>query len=179
VRPILLLLAFFYLPAAAQESLLRQAARLDSEQKCEEAERIYQQVLSRGSPSPALLNNAGNHYLVCGDAEKARVYFERIIRSNPKHGNANLQLARIATDRRKGVQALAYLSLVNDAQPEIRLLRAEASHWAGKQAAAFGMLDGIWKEAAGDRRLAFLYGLTCARIGAYERAEAAFNTVLV
>ena len=41
------------------------------------------------------------------------------------------------------------------------------------------MLDGLLKEAAADPRLGFLYGLTCARIGAYDRAEAAFNTVLV
>ena len=40
------------------------------------------------------------------------------------------------------------------------------------------MLDAVQKEIGGDQRLIFLYGLTCARIGAYARAEAAFNTVL-
>jgi len=137
---IFLLVLIFTLPLEAQESLLRQAAQLDSEQKCGEAEKIYQQVLSRGTPSPALLNNVGNHYVVCGDTEKARSYFERIVKSNPQHGNANLQLARIATERHEGARALEYLSHVADTQAEIRMLRAEASTWAGKQIAALAML---------------------------------------
>ena len=175
---IFLLVLIFTLPLEAQESLLRQAAQLDSEQKCGEAEKIYQQVLSRGTPSPALLNNVGNHYVVCGDTEKARSYFERIVKSNPQHGNANLQLARIATERHEGARALEYLSHVADTQAEIRMLRAEASTWAGKQIAALAMLDAVRKDIGSDQRLVFLYGLTCARIGAYDRAEAAFNSVL-
>ena len=165
--------------AGAQESPLRQAARLDAEQKCGEAERFYQQALAQGPPSPALSNNLGNHYLLCGDAEKARTYFERLVKANPRHVNANLQLARIATDRRQGARALEYLSLVDDSQPATRMLRAEALHWAGKTAAAMAMLDGVQKEAEADPRLEYLYGMTCARIGAYERATAAFNAVLV
>jgi tetratricopeptide (TPR) repeat protein len=173
---VLLVLA---LHAGAQESPLRQAARLDSEQKCGEAERIYRQALAQGPPSTALLNNLGNHYLLCGDTEKARVYFERLVKVDPRHANANLQLARIATDRRQGARALAYLAEVSDSQPATRMLRAEALHWAGKQAAALTMLDGVRKEAAADPRLEYLYGLTAARIGAYERAVEAFNAVLV
>jgi tetratricopeptide (TPR) repeat protein len=40
------------------------------------------------------------------------------------------------------------------------------------------MLDAVQQIAADDSRLLFLFGLTCARIGAYERAESAFNSVL-
>ena len=165
--------------AGAQESPLRLAARLDAEQKCSEAERVYQQAVAQGPPSAALLNNLGNHYLLCGDAEKARAYFERLVKVNPRHVNANLQLARIATDRHQGARALDYLSMVDDSQPATRMLRAEALHWAGKTAAAMAMLDGVQKEAEADPRLQYLYGMTCARIGAYERATAAFNAVLV
>src|SRR5438874_4984503 len=107
----LLLVLLFSLSAGAQD--LREAARLDAEQKCSEAERIYQQALAQGSASAALLNNIGNHYLVCGDSEKARSYFERIVQSNPQHANANLQLAHIATDRHQGARALQYLSRVS------------------------------------------------------------------
>lgn len=163
----------------AQDSALRQAARLDAANKCGEAEPFYQQALAQGSPSLALLNNLGNHYVLCEDAEKARAYFERVIKLNPQHANANLQLARIATDRRQGTRAMQYLARVGDSGPTIRMLRAEALHWAGNQAAALTMLDGLLKEAASDQRLGFLYGLTCARIGAYDRAEAAFSAVLV
>jgi len=173
-------LAVWFAPhAESQDSPLRQAARLDEAHQCREAERLYQQALAQGSPSLALLNNLGNHYILCGDAEKARSYFERVLKFNPQHANANLQLARIATDRHQGTRALEYLARVGDEQPATRMLRAEALHWAGNQAAALTLLDDLRQEAAADPRLGFLYGLTWARIEAYDRAEAAFNTVLV
>src|SRR6266566_10126599 len=52
--------------ARAQEEALRRAARLDAEQKCEEAERYYREAFAAAPALPAVLNNAGNHYLVCG-----------------------------------------------------------------------------------------------------------------
>ena len=113
-----LLVMLSVLPAGAQESLLREASRLDSEQKCDEAEHLYQKALSQGPISIALLNNTGNHYLVCGTPEKAEPYFQRIVKSNPQHGNANLQLARMATGRHQGAQALSYLARVGGSQPE-------------------------------------------------------------
>jgi tetratricopeptide (TPR) repeat protein len=164
--------------AQPQESALRQAARLDAAHQCREAERLYQQALAQGTPSLILLNNLGNHYFVCGDPEKARSYFERVLKLNPQHANANLQMARIATDRHQGTRALEYLARVGDGQPATRMLRAEALHWAGNQIAALNMLEGIREEVAADPRLGFQYGLTCARIGAYVRAEEAFNAVL-
>ena len=173
------LLLVFTPRAGAQESPLRRAARLDEERKCGEAEPFYRQALAQGSPSPALLNNLGNHYLLCGDQEKARGYFERLVKLNPQHANANLQLARIAADHHEGARALEYLAHVSDSQPSTRMLRAEALHWAGKTTAALAMLDGVRTEAEADPRLEYLYGMTCARIGAYDRAVGAFNAVLV
>lgn len=164
--------------ARAQESPLRQAARLDAEQKCGEAEQFYQRALAQGPPSAALLNNLGNHYLLCGEEEKARTYFECLVRINPRHANANLQLARLAAGRHDGAQAMKYLAHVNDSQPATRMLRAEAMHWAGKPAAALAVLDGVLREASADPGLEYLYGLTCARVGAYDRAAAAFTVVL-
>jgi tetratricopeptide (TPR) repeat protein len=164
--------------ANAQEALLRQAARLDAEQKCGEAEPIYEAALAQSPASLAVLNNLGNHYVLCGDPEKARVYFERVLKLNPRHVNANLQLARLAADRHEGVRALEYLSKVDDPQPAVRMLRAEALHWAGRQAEALAALDILSKEAAADPRLEYLYGITCARVGDYNRAEAAFNALL-
>jgi Tfp pilus assembly protein PilF len=105
---------------------LRRAAELDNEQKCEEAEGLYRQALRNSSPSAALLNNLGNHYLVCGRPDQAKSWFERLVKLNPAHTNANLQLARIATERKQGARALQYLSHVKDSSPAVRLLRAEA-----------------------------------------------------
>jgi len=178
VALLLLVFAFGTFPAWAQDTSLRRAAQLDAEQKCGESELIYQKALQQGQPSVALRNNAGNHYLICGDKAKARAQFEQILKINPQHGNSNLQLARLAAERHDGARALQYLAHVSDAQPETRMLRAEASHWAGKTAEAQAMLDGVGKEIAGDVRLQYLFGLTCARIADYGRAEAAFTAVL-
>src|SRR5207247_3510604 len=125
--------------AHAQEEALRRAARLDAEQKCEEAERYYREAFAAAPSSPAVLNNAGNHYLVCGQPEKARASFERLLKINSAHANANLQLARLAADQKLGAKALEYLARVKDSAPAVSLLRAEALHWAGRRAVAVAM----------------------------------------
>jgi Flp pilus assembly protein TadD len=101
-----------------------------------------------------------------------------LLKINPAHANANLQLARLAADRKQGARALEYLARVKDSAPAVILLRAEALHWAGKRAAALAILSGMEKDAAQDPRVQFALGVTCARMGLYERAEAAFNAVL-
>jgi tetratricopeptide (TPR) repeat protein len=163
--------------AGAQDQALREAARLDAEGKCDQAEPYYRQALAAGTPSAALLNNAGNHYLVCGQAEKARLHFEALLKLNPAHQNANLQLARIATERRQGAVALGYLAKVTDPAPAVSLLRAEAMHAAGKTAAAAGVLEAVQKGAKNDPRVLFTLGVSAARLGLFERAEAAFGAV--
>ncbi|MGO9897546.1 MAG: tetratricopeptide repeat protein [Bryobacteraceae bacterium] len=164
--------------AAGQDPALSEAARLDSEQKCGDAERIYQQLLTKGSPSSALVNNLGNHYLACGAPDKARVYFERLLKMNPAHVNANLQLARLAIARKEGAQALEYLSRIKVQDPGIVLVRAEALAQAGQREAAVAALEGLAKTAGADPGLLFALGMTYGRMGLYERAEAEFNAVL-
>jgi tetratricopeptide (TPR) repeat protein len=161
-----------------QPQSLREAARLDAEGKCDEAERYYQAALAKGSPTPALLNNVGNHYLVCGQTAKAKSYFEKLLQINPVHANANLQLARIAAEQKQGEKALVYLARVKESDPVVLLLRAEALHWAGKPAASLTILENLQKQAQGDSRLLFLLGVSCARLALYDRAEAAFNGAL-
>ncbi|MFN7993975.1 MAG: tetratricopeptide repeat protein [Bryobacteraceae bacterium] len=164
--------------ASPQDEILREAARLDSEQKCPEAEAFYQKALARGAPSQALLNNLGNHYLACGNPSEARKYFERLLQSNPLHVNSNLQLARMETQQKHGTKALEYLARVKATGPDISLLRAEALLYAGKRAAALQILDTIEKEAGSDQRLQYAVGLTCARAGLYDRAEKTFTALL-
>ena len=168
-------LAFFL---NVQGQSLGDAARLDAEGKCDEAERYYLAALAQGSPSQALLNNAGNHYLVCGETAKAQAYFEKLLQISPLHPNANLQLARIAAEQKQGKKALEYLSRVKQSDPPVLLLRAEALHWAGETPASVALMDSVGKTAQGDPRLLFLLGLSCARLALYDRAEAAFNDAL-
>jgi tetratricopeptide (TPR) repeat protein len=125
-----------------------------------------------------LLNNAGNHYLICGQPGKAESYFEQLLKLNPAHPNANLQLARLAADRKQGTKALQYLSKIQDSSPAIELLRAEASESAGLHARAVRIVDGLRPDADADPRVGFALGIACARMGLYDRAEAAFNRVL-
>lgn len=164
--------------ALAQQQDLREAARLDQEGKCDEAEPHYRRALSAGKPSAAILNNVGNHYLACGQPAKARTYFEQLLAANPDHPNANLQLARIATEKKQGNKALGYLSRIQDSGPAVSLLRAEALYWSGKHAEASAALDAVEKFANNDPRVLFTLGLTAARLGLYDRAEAAFEAVL-
>jgi tetratricopeptide (TPR) repeat protein len=158
---------------------LREAAELDAAHKCDEAESLYRPMLAQGSPSASLLNNVGNHYLVCGQPEKARMYFSQLLKINPAHSNANLQLARLAVEGKDGARALEYLGRVKEPDVAIRLLRAEALYWAARRTDADAALDSLAKEASSDPRVAFALGLSCARLGLFSRAEDAFNAVAV
>ncbi len=176
---VLLLGSAFALLPNLQGQSLRDAARLDAEGKCEEAEQYYKAALANGSPSPALLNNAGNHYLVCGQPAEAQGCFTKLLQINPLHQNANLQLARIAAEQKQGKKALEYLEHVKEVDPQVLVLRAEALYWAGRKAESLSVLDRAATESSTDPRLLFLLGLSCARLALYDRAETAFNDALV
>ncbi len=178
-KPFLLCGSALAFSLIVQAQSLRDAARLDAEGKCEEAEQYYKAALAKGSPSQALLNNAGNHYIICGQPAKAQAYFEKLLQINPLHPNANLQLARMAAEQKQGKKALEFLSRVKESDPPVLLLRAEALHWAGRTAESTAILDRVEKESPGDPRVLYLLGLSSARLGFYERAEDAFNAALV
>ena len=165
--------------AYPQDDELRRAAQLDRDGRCDESERLYENALEKGAASAPLLNNVGNHYLICAQPAKARIYFERLLALNPEHANANLQLARLATEQKQGKQAMQYLAHVKESGPAIRLLRAEASYYAGDHAVALRIFDSLQQESNSDPRVLFSLGLTCARVGLYDRAETAFQGVLV
>lgn len=160
----------------AQPQTLAEAARLDAAGQCQQAEPFYQKALAAPSPSPPLLNNGGNHYLICGQPDKARPLFERLLRLNPTHRNANLQLAAMAVAGRQGKAALGYLRHVPATDPPVPLLRAEALHQAGEPASALRELDAL--AALPDPRIQAALGALCGRLGLYERAETAFEAVL-
>lgn len=109
---------------------LREAARLDQAGRCDESEKIYSQALRQGTPAPSLLNNAGNHYLICGQPAKARDLFERLLRLQPNHPNATLQLARLAigaSDYARAEQLLSPLAAARPADFEVLFLFGQAA----------------------------------------------------
>ena len=130
------------------------------------------------SASAALLNNAGNHYLLCGDPPKARAQFEQLVKLQPSHTNANLQLAILAVDAKRDDEARAYLSRVNSEDP--RVLFA-----AGNLFARLGMFDRA--EQAFQRLLVampsdfdvlYQLGRAAARAQHYDRAQSVLTTAL-
>jgi tetratricopeptide (TPR) repeat protein len=171
-------LCVLVLAAAGASQDLKEAARLDAAGQCEPAERHYRLLLEAHPDSPAVLNNAGNHYLLCGQAAAAQGLFEKLLRLVPNHPNASLQLARLAVERRDGARALEYLAKVKDAGPQVTLLRAEALYWSGKRSEAGELLEAVERASGGEPRLLYLLGLACGRMGLYGRAESAFQGAL-
>jgi len=163
-----LLLAF----AQQQPPDLREAARLDQAGRCGESEAIYQKALAQGAPGPSLLNNAGNHYLICGAPEKARGYFERLVKAVPAHGNGNLQLARL--DMAAGAFARAEERLAKlagkGADFEVLFLLGRAAGRAGHAANAREALEAALSLREGDTAVMLEAGLANAAAGDYPRA---------
>jgi tetratricopeptide (TPR) repeat protein len=154
------------------------AAVLDQQGKCSEAEAAYKTLLARGGASPVLLNNAGNHYVACGDPAKASGYFEKLLAANPAHPNANLQLARLAVERKQGQRALQLLAWVGDRDDAVALLKAEALHWAGQDKASLALFEKLDRELANDADASYALALACVRAGFYDLAEPAFARIV-
>jgi tetratricopeptide (TPR) repeat protein len=171
---VLLAYAQHLLLALAQQQPpdLREAARLDQAGRCAESEAIYQRALAQGAPGPALLNNTGNHYLICGAPEKARGYFERLVKAVPAHGNGNMQLARM--DMAAGNFARAEERLTKLAGTggdfDLLFLLGRAAARAGHAAKAREALEAALRLKDGDTAVMREAGLANAAAGDYPRA---------
>lgn len=156
------------------------AAILDQQGKHAEAQGYYERALAAGPASVWLLNNFGNHYLAAGETNRAREQYLHVLALEPRHRNANLQLARIAVEGRNGAEALRCLGRLGGppAEAVVELLRAQALHWAGDSKAALVLFDRIETEAAGDPQALFSVGMALVQTEHYERAENAFSKVL-
>jgi len=154
-------------------------AALDGQQKLGEAETLYREALRRTPHSVPLLNNYGNHLLRQGDAEGARLEFEKACSIDPSNQNANLQLARLAVDRHEGAAALEFLTRLQDLRPPtVQLLRAEALYWAGRKEESFGVVADLENTYDADPRVHFSAGLALNRMGEFARSEKAFSRAL-
>lgn len=152
---------------------LREAARLDQAGRCQESEVIYQAALSRGAPGPALLNNAGNHYLACGQPDKARDFLERLLKASPTHPNAALQLARLDMSAGNFASAADRLAKLSSARPgefEVLFLLGQASARAGQIPRARESLEAALRLRPEDPAAMFECGLANAAAGDFPRA---------
>jgi Flp pilus assembly protein TadD len=159
--------------AQQQPMDLREAARLDQAGRCEESEKIYQRALAQGVPGPALLNNTGNHYLACGAPEKAREFFERLVKAMPAHLNGNLQLARMeiaAGAFARAEDRLTKLAATHPDDFDLLLLLGRAAARAGHAAKARQTLESALQLGPDDASAMLEAGLANAASGDYPRA---------
>ncbi|MDX1979248.1 MAG: tetratricopeptide repeat protein, partial [Bryobacteraceae bacterium] len=156
---------------------LREAARLDSQGKCAESELHYQRALAAGKPSPSLLNNAGNHYLLCKQPEKARGFFEQLVGTNPSHPNANLQLARLPGT--PPIKALEYLARVRAGGDPATLFTLGMEYGRlGRFDRAEEALHQASIVRPGDFEILYQLGRAAARAGHLERARTTLEAAL-
>jgi tetratricopeptide (TPR) repeat protein len=159
--------------AAQSPPDLREAARLDQAGQCSEAEKIYQRALARGAPRPSLLNNAGNHYLACGQPDTARRYYEQLLQAEPSHVNGNLQLAKLAMNAREFARAEELLLKLTSSRPgdfEVLYLLGRASARAGHLPRARETLEAALRLRPDDTGTMFECGLANAAVGDFPRA---------
>lgn len=119
------------------------------------------------------MNNAGNHYLICGQPEQARVLFERLLRISPSHANAQLQLARIALaggDFDKAEGLLAKLAAAHPKDFDVLLLLGRAAGRAGHVPRAREALEAALRLRPDDPAAMTEAGLASAALGDYSRA---------
>jgi tetratricopeptide (TPR) repeat protein len=82
---------------------------LDGQKRFEEAEGAHRRAVAAGSSDADILSNYGNHLVAKGDEEGAREQYRKAVGVAPGHMNSNLQLARIAIQRKASAEALGYL----------------------------------------------------------------------
>jgi Flp pilus assembly protein TadD len=154
---------------------------LDNEKKYAEAHAVYRRAIALSPRLAGLLNNYGNHLLATGDTAGARAAFLKVVALNPAHANANRQLARMATQKKAGSEALQYLDRLpanEQANTETTILRVQALFESDRNAEGEAVLERLSSEAQQDARLSFSVGLALATAGQYAKAETFFSRTL-
>jgi tetratricopeptide (TPR) repeat protein len=162
-------------------ALVLMGAVLDTEQRYNDADVYYQRALKIAPGSVQLLNNAANHYLASGDRIRARELYLKTLALDPRHSNANLQLARLSVEDKRGRAALGYLSHLGDndgGNPVVLELRARALSLSGQCSDATEVVKQLEGQPAGDWRIHFSAGAVYAGCKFYDQAEASFSRAL-
>jgi tetratricopeptide (TPR) repeat protein len=154
---------------------------LDFEGRHDEAERCFQKGLRIAPGSVFLLNNLGRHYASLQRVPEARDAFAKVLAIDSFNAFALIELSQLDLDTKNAGSALGYLDRLPAAvaeQPTTTLLRAQALHLTGNDAAAANLLDNM--EAAGPSRasLYFSAGLLLAECRHYREAQRAFVRAL-
>lgn len=149
-------------------------AALDEQNKHEQAQAAFDLAVRLAPRAASVWNNLGNHYVACGNPAKALDSFRKVLALDPAHSNANLQLARLAVDRKDGAEALRHLDVLPDAKSmgaSVAVLRARALSMNGQKAESLLILDRLEKSADSPAAW-YSVGLAFAEQSEFVRAEA-------
>ena len=162
-------------------ALVLEGAVLDSLRHYSEAERYHQRALKLAPDSPQVLNNAANHYLASGDRRRARALYLKTIAADPRHINANLQLAQMCVEDRRGAEALSYLHRLDsstNADAGVLMLRARALALAARCPDAADLLNKLESAPGAGAGVFFSTGMAFAECKDYKHAETSFSRAL-
>ncbi|MFN7997899.1 MAG: tetratricopeptide repeat protein [Bryobacteraceae bacterium] len=154
---------------------------LDSQKRYSDAEPYYRRALAIAPDSGPVLNNVANHYLSAGDRRQAIVFYRKAVAADPRHPNANVQLARFAIEEKHGAEALGYLNRLGGevaVEPAILEMRARALALTGQCSQAGDLAAKLQQLPDAGGRIFFSAGAIHAECKQYDRAEAAFSRAL-
>jgi tetratricopeptide (TPR) repeat protein len=166
---------------AELRALSLMAVVLDGQGRYAEAEPYYLKAIALAPDSARLQNNLGNHYLSQGALDKAQLAFQRALKVDPRHSNANLQLAQICLQKKEYAAALRHidrLPAADRSSPELQTLLVRALYGSGQKAQAAALLQKLEPQSANDLRLAFSLGMAYVEMERFGDAERTFTSVL-
>ena len=151
---------------------------LDSEKEPQQADTFHRRAAALAPYSVPVLTNFAAHLWYTGDRNGARSAYARIASLEPDNYGANLQLAQIALQTGRPLDAVRFLDRMDTAKrqsPEALLVLLEALSktsdekiGASRAEAALARLTAL---ASADPRLAFSIGSALAGSGAFARAD--------
>ncbi len=154
---------------------------LDNQNQFAEAATLHKRAVAAAPRSADIMGNYGNHLLATGAAAAARDTFLKVVALDPANAGANLQLARLAVQRKQGAEALRYLQRLPAVQldaPAVALVRLDALYLSGDQARADALAGKLASASEGDAALSFSVGLSLAGHERFALAEKLFARVL-
>ena len=147
---------------------------LDNLKQPKEADEAFRRAVANAPRSPDVQSNYGLHLLSTGDEKGAREAFLKAVAVDPAHYAANVQLARLALQRKNGADALTCLKRLPANQqdaPSVAILKLEALYLAGDRAQADSLVQRLSPAAQNDPRLSFALGAALSDAGHPDQAE--------
>jgi len=151
---------------------------LDSQKKFPEAAEAHRRALAAGPRDADVLSNYGNHLVATRDEDAAREQYRKAVAIAPAHANANLQLARIALERKAPGEATQYLDHLPSIPPQVCFSLGVAFSDAGDFARAETYFAKALAASPNDFNILVNLGIAAASAGHPDRARDVFASAL-